>query len=171
MENETRKPASGWGTASVADATGQQHAAWRGRLGRARRGLALAVLGSAMAVGFGGCAQLMQPSSASTGASTADKPSGPRSLMTFTIPPDALGAHDQQLSGVLSKAGALAAAQKQPTIILVVALGQDFRYINQAIWNGVPARGAGNVRIENQTAGANQTYSVTIKVVDVGGGV
>lgn len=109
-----------------------------------------------------GCAQWPGPGSASTAkAGRATPPAG--DIMTFTIPPDALGAHDLQLTAVLTKAGALAAAQRQPTTILVAALAQDFRYINQALWNGVPAARASSVHLENLTVNASQPYSVTIK--------
>jgi len=84
-------------------------------------------------------------------------------IMSFTIPPDALGARDPQLTAVLAKAGALAAAQKQPTTILVTALGQDFPYLNQAIWRGVPAQHAVKLSLDNLMAGPNQPYSVSIK--------
>ena len=87
-------------------------------------------------------------------------------VMTFAIPPDALGAHDPQLTAVLTKAGALAAAQKRPATIQVAALAQDFRYLNQALWNGVPAQRAGYVRLENLTVSASQPYSVTIRTQD-----
>ncbi len=56
-----------------------------------------------------------------------------------------------------------AAAQKQPTTILVTALAQDLPYINQAIWKGVPTRHAVRLNLENLTAGALQPYSVSIK--------
>jgi hypothetical protein len=106
-----------------------------------------------------GCAQL--PSQ--TSASHSGRATPATEVMTFTIPPDALGAHDPQLTAVLTKAGALAASQRQPTTILVAALAQDFRYINQALWNGVPAPRANNVHLENLTVNASQPYSVTIK--------
>ena len=53
-----------------------------------------------------GCAQLP----ANT-APQAEKPPVSNDVISFTIPPDALGARDPQLSAVLAKAGALAAAQ------------------------------------------------------------
>ncbi|WP_197329921.1 hypothetical protein [Ralstonia syzygii] len=107
-----------------------------------------------------GCAQLPSPRQGS--APQASR--GPAvEIMTFAIPPDALGAHDPQLTAVLTKAGALAAAQRQPTTILVTALAQDFRYLNQAIWNGVPAPRASHVHLENLTVGASQPYTLTIK--------
>ncbi|MEX3687341.1 hypothetical protein AB3X91_04260 [Paraburkholderia sp. BR14263] len=109
-----------------------------------------------------GCAQLQPPTTAQTG-----KPAESNVIMKFDIPADALGAHDPQLSAVLAKAGALAAAQKQPTVIRVTALGEDFKYINQAIWRGVPARGP-KPTLENLTAGANQTYSVSIEPMHAG---
>jgi hypothetical protein len=84
-------------------------------------------------------------------------------IMSFTIPPDALGARDPQLTALLAKVGTLAAAQKQPTTILVTALGQDLPYLNQAIWRGVPAQHAVKLNLDNLTAGANQPYSVSIK--------
>ncbi len=84
-------------------------------------------------------------------------------MISFEIPADALGAHDPQLSAVLAKAGALAAAQKQPTTILVTALAQDFPYINQAIWKSVPAKHTVKLSLENLTASACQPYSVSIK--------
>ena len=105
-----------------------------------------------------GCAQVP--------AVTATQPQQPpvsNEIMSFTIPPDALGARDPQLTAVLAKAGALAAAQKQPTTILVTALGQDFSYLNQAIWRGVPAQHAVRLSLDNLTAGPNQPYSVSIK--------
>jgi hypothetical protein len=108
-----------------------------------------------------GCAQMPAPNA----AAQADKPPVQAGVMNFEIPADALGAHDPQLTAVLAKAGAFAAAQKQPTTILVTALAQDFAYINQAIWKGVPARRASNVRLslENLTASARQPYSVSIR--------
>jgi hypothetical protein len=109
-----------------------------------------------------GCAQLPTQTPAAATARTA--PAG--EVMTFTIPPDALGAHDPQLTAVLTKAGALAAAQKRPATIQVAALAQDFRYLNQALWNGVPAQRAGYVRLENLTVSASQPYSVTIRTQD-----
>ncbi|CAM2153317.1 MULTISPECIES: hypothetical protein [Paraburkholderia] len=105
-----------------------------------------------------GCAQLPQGNTAQSGNAPASA-----SVLRFDIPADALGARDPQLSAVLAKAGALAAAQKQPTVIRVTALGQDLRYINEAIWKGVPARQAQKPVLENLTAGANQTYSVAIE--------
>ncbi|CAJ0716184.1 MULTISPECIES: hypothetical protein [Ralstonia] len=108
-----------------------------------------------------GCAQMPAQTPAPV-ARTA--PTG--EVMTFAIPPDALGAHDPQLTAVLTKAGALAAAQKRSATIQVAALAQDFRYLNQALWNGVPAQRAGYVRLENLTVSASQPYSVTIRTQD-----
>ncbi|HEY4804170.1 MAG TPA: hypothetical protein VIH96_16275 [Paraburkholderia sp.] len=110
-----------------------------------------------------GCAQLQPPTTAQTG-----KPAASNAIMKFDIPADALGARDPQLSAVLAKAGALAAAQKQPTVIRVTALGQDLPYINQAIWRGVPSRQGPKPTLENLTAGANQTYSVSIEPLRAG---
>ena len=61
-----------------------------------------------------------------------------------------------------------AAAQEvqDPATIQVAALAQDFRYLNQALWNGVPAQRAGYVRLENLTVSASQPYSVTIRTQD-----
>jgi len=109
-----------------------------------------------------GCAQLQTQTPAAPTARSASA----GEVMTFTIPPDALGAHDPQLTAVLTKAGALAAAQKRPATIQVAALAQDFRYLNQALWNGVPAQRAGYVRLENLTVSASQPYSVTIRTQD-----
>ena len=108
-----------------------------------------------------GCAQMpaQPPAPVARSAPTGE-------VMTFVIPPDALGAHDPQLTAVLTKAGALAAAQKRPATIQVAALAQDFRYLNQALWNGVPAQRAGYVRLENLTVSASQPYSVTIRMQD-----
>jgi hypothetical protein len=106
-----------------------------------------------------GCAQMPAPNV----SAQADKAPVAAGVISFDIPADALGAHDAQLSAVLAKAGALAAAQKQPTTILVTALAQDFPYINQAIWKGVPARRTVRLSLENLTAGAHQTYSVSIR--------
>jgi hypothetical protein len=97
-----------------------------------------------------GCAQLP----ANT-APQADKPPVSNDVISFTIPPDALGARDPQLSAVL--------AQKQPTTILVTALGQDLPYLNQAIWRGVPSQHPAKLSLENLTAGANQPYSVSVR--------
>jgi hypothetical protein len=105
-----------------------------------------------------GCAQMP----ANT-ASQGDKPPVSTDVVNFTIPPDALGARDPQLTAVLAKAGAVAAAQKQPTTILVTALGQDLPYLNQSIWRGVPSQHPAKLSLENQTAGANQPYSVSIR--------
>lgn len=107
---------------------------------------------------FAGCAQMPPPSAAQ--ASKA-----PNEVISFEIPPDALGARDPQLTAVLAKAGALAAAQPQPTVVLVTALGQDFAYLNQAVWKGVPAQRTARVNFENRTAGLGQTYSVSIRTV------
>jgi hypothetical protein len=112
-----------------------------------------------------GCAQLQQQAS----TAQAVKTQAPGEVMHFDIPADALGARDPQLSAVLAKAGALAAAQKQPVVIRVTALGQDLPYQNQAIWKGVPAQQASKLTLENLTAGANQTYSVSIKPQQSGG--
>ncbi|WP_439892277.1 hypothetical protein ACS7SF_06865 [Ralstonia sp. 25C] len=109
-----------------------------------------------------GCAQLHTQMPATSAARTAPT----SEVMSFTIPPDALGAHDPQLTSVLTKAGALAAAQKRPATIQVAALTQDFRYLNQALWNGVPAQRANYVRLENLTVSASQPYSVTIRTQD-----
>ncbi|SDE33324.1 hypothetical protein [Paraburkholderia lycopersici] len=109
-----------------------------------------------------GCAQLPPPNTAQAG-----KPAASNEIMKFDIPADALGARDPQLSAVLAKAGALAAAQKQPTVIRVTALGQDLKYINQAIWKGVPTQGL-KPTLENLTAGANQRYSVSIEPLHAG---
>ncbi|MGF7129721.1 hypothetical protein P3T40_001192 [Paraburkholderia sp. EB58] len=105
-----------------------------------------------------GCAQVPAVT-----ATQPQKPPVSNEIMSFTIPPDALGARDPQLTAVLAKAGALAAAQKQPTTILVTALGQDFSYLNQAIWRGVPAQHAVRLSLDNLTAGPSQPYSVSIK--------
>jgi hypothetical protein len=92
-----------------------------------------------------------------------DKPALSADIIRFEIPADALGARDPQLTAILAKAGALAAAQKQPTTILVTALAQDFPYLNQAIWKGIPARHTVKLSLENLTAGARQPYSVSIR--------
>jgi len=114
----------------------------------------------AIAVAFAvtGCAPMPAASTAQT-----DKPAVSAEIIRFEIPADALGARDPQLTAMLAKAGALAAAQKQPTTILVTALAQDFPYLNQAIWKGVPARHTVRLSLENLTAGARQPYSVSIK--------
>ncbi len=106
-----------------------------------------------------GCAQM--PAQKAT--AQADKPLVPADVISFEIPADALGARDPQLAVVLAKAGVLAAAQKQPTTILVTALAQDFPFINQAIWKGVPVRHAVKLSLENLTASARQPYSVSLK--------
>ncbi len=112
-----------------------------------------------------GCAQLPAGN-----AVQAEKPAASSDIISFDIPADALGARDPQLNAVLSKAGALAAAQKQPTTIRVTALAQDLPYINQAIWKGVGAsRPLKLITLENLTAGANQPYSVSIKPTQSGG--
>jgi hypothetical protein len=111
-----------------------------------------------------GCAQLPQANTVQAG-----KPAVPNAIMRFEIPADALGARDPQLATVLAKAGALAAAQKQPAVIRVTALAQDLPYINQAIWKGVPPRQALKPALENLTAGANQPYSVSIESPQSGG--
>ncbi|WP_050452195.1 hypothetical protein [Candidatus Burkholderia verschuerenii] len=118
----------------------------------------MSLLASIAIVAVTGCAQMpAQP------AASADKPPVAASIISFEIPADVLGARDPQLAAVLAKAGALAAAQKTPTTILVTALAQDLPYINQAIWKGVPARHAVKLSLENLTAGALQPYSVSIK--------
>lgn len=131
--------------------------------GNRRRFFTLFALSGAIALS--GCAQMANVSSSAPAAS-GDAIDKAQLVYSFHLPPDALGARDPQLTSVLRKAGALAAAQKQPTVILVTALGQDFRYLNQAIWNGVPTRQAGNVRLENMTAGPTDTYSVSIRLAD-----
>jgi len=105
-----------------------------------------------------GCAQLAPKPAAQTDALAA-----PRDVFSFTIPPDALGARDPQLATVLGKAGALAAAQEQPTTIRVTAPVQDFPYLNQAIRRGVPGQRTEKVSLENLAAGPNQSWSVSIR--------
>ncbi|WP_345816543.1 hypothetical protein AAGS40_22125 [Paraburkholderia sp. PREW-6R] len=95
----------------------------------------------------------------------AHKDRAPNEVIGFELPPDALGARDPQLSAVLARAGALAAAQTQPAVVLVTALGQDFTYLNQAVWKGVPAQRAARVSFENRVAGVGQPYSVSIRTV------
>ena len=108
-----------------------------------------------------GCAPV-QP--VTTAVAPPPKPVKPANeVIDFTIPPDALGAHDPQLTAILAKAGSLAAAQKHPTTIRVIALTQDFRYLNQAIWRGVPPQRAADITLENLTAGMADPYSVSIK--------
>jgi hypothetical protein len=111
-----------------------------------------------------GCAQLHPADTAQAGKATVSN-----AILRFDIPADALGARDPQLSAVLAKAGALASAQKHPALIRVTALGQDLRYINEAIWRGVPVHQANKPVLENLTAGANQTYSVSIEPLQSGG--
>jgi hypothetical protein len=106
-----------------------------------------------------GCA----PLPAANPVAQTDKPPVATGIISFEIPADALGARDAQLSAILTKAGSLAAAQKQPTTILVTALAQDLPYINQAIWKGVPAKRTVRLSLENRTAGAREPYSVSIK--------
>jgi hypothetical protein len=112
----------------------------------------------AVAIAVTGCAPMPAASTAQT-----DKPAAPADIIRFEIPADALGARDPQLTAILAKAGALAAAQKQPTTILVTALAQDFPYLNQSIWKGVPSKHTVKLSLENLTAGARQPYSVAIK--------
>lgn len=112
----------------------------------------------AAVLAFTGCAQLPPPTAAQSSKA-------PNEVISFEIPPDALGARDPQLATVLAKAGALAAAQPQPTVVLVTALGQDFAYLNQAVWKGVPAQRTARVNFENRTAGLGQPYSVSIRTV------
>jgi type IV pilus biogenesis protein CpaD/CtpE len=115
------------------------------------------VLGLAL-LALAGCAQMP--------AQTAvHKEKAPNEVISFELPPDALGARDPQLSAVLAKAGALAAAQAQPTVVLVTALGQDFAYVNQAVWKGVPAQRAVRVSFENRAVPVGQPYSVSIRTV------
>jgi hypothetical protein len=113
---------------------------------------------AAAIVVLAGCAQIIPKP-----AATIDVPTAPRDVMNFTIPPDALGARDPQLAAVLGKAGALAAAQEQPTTIRITALVQDFPYLNQAIRRGVPGPRAEKVSLENLAAGPNQSWSVSIR--------
>ena len=119
---------------------------------------AVSLLAIAVAFAVTGCAPMPAANTAQI-----EKPAGSTEIIRFEIPADALGARDPQLGLILAKAGALAAAQKQPTTILVTALGQDFPYINQAIWKGVPPRHTVRISLENLTAGARQPYSVSIK--------
>lgn len=121
-----------------------------------KRAVSLFAIAAAFAVT--GCAPMPAANTAQI-----EKPAVSTEIIRFEIPADALGARDPQLGLILAKAGALAAAQKQPTTILVTALGQDFPYINQAIWKGVPARHTVRISLENLTAGARQPYSVSIK--------
>ncbi|WP_106858051.1 hypothetical protein [Caballeronia novacaledonica] len=122
------------------------------------KGAASLFFAIAVAIAVTGCAPMPVASTAPT-----DKPAASAEIIRFEIPADALGARDAQLTAILAKAGALAAAQKQPTTILVTALAQDFPYLNQAIWKGVPARHTVKLSLENLTAGARQPYSVSIK--------
>lgn len=114
-----------------------------------------------LAGSLAGCAQVPPQTAAVAPPPKPVKPAN--EVIDFTIPPDALGAHDPQLTAVLGKAGSLAAAQKHPTTIRIVALGQDFRYLNQAIWRGVPPQRAADITLENLTAGTGQPYGVSIK--------
>jgi hypothetical protein len=108
-----------------------------------------------------GCAQVQPAPAVAAVPAPPAKPAN--EVLDFTIPPDALGAHDPQLTAILIKAGTLAAAQKRPTTIRVVALSQDFSYLNQALWRGVSPRHTADVTLENLTAGLGQPYGVTIK--------
>jgi PBP1b-binding outer membrane lipoprotein LpoB len=116
-----------------------------------------------VALVLAGCAQVQPVTTAATAPAKPAKPAN--EVLDFTIPPDALGAHDPQLTAILSKAGSIAAAQKRPTTIRVTALSQDFKYLNAAIWRGVPAQRAADITLENQTAGMTQPYSVSIRTV------
>lgn len=118
-----------------------------------------AIVAVATALAMTACA----PMPAANPAAQTDKAPVATGTLSFEIPADALGARDPQLGAILAKAGALAAAQKQPTTILVTALAQDLPYINQAIWKGVPTRRTVRLTLDNQTAGARQPYSVSIK--------
>ncbi|WP_250512985.1 hypothetical protein [Caballeronia sp. INDeC2] len=122
------------------------------------KGAASFLFAVAVAFALSGCAPMPPLSTAQS-----DKPAASADIIRFEIPADALGARDPQLTAILAKAGALAAAQKQPTTILVTALTQDFPYLNQAIWKGVPSRHTVKLSLENLTAGARQPYSVSIK--------
>ncbi len=129
--------------------------------GRPRRlplSSALWLAGGAALLGMAGCARLPAAAPAESRATGE--------VFRFALPPDALGARDPQLTAVLGKAGTLAAAQKQPATILVSALGQDFPYLNHALWAGVPARAGTRVRLENLTVGAGQPYSVAIRIAE-----
>ncbi|SAK56018.1 hypothetical protein AWB83_01723 [Caballeronia ptereochthonis] len=119
---------------------------------------AVSLFAIAAACAVTGCAPMPAANTAQI-----DPPAVSTEILRFEIPADALGAHDPQLGAILAKAGALAAAQKQPTTILVTALAQDFPYLNQAIWKGVPARHTVKLSLENLTAGARQPYSVSIR--------
>ena len=119
---------------------------------------AVSLFAIAAAFAVTGCAPMPAASTAQI-----DKPAASPEILRFEIPADALGAHDPQLAAILAKAGALAAAQKQPTTILVTALAQDLPYLNQAIWKGVPPRHTVRLSLENMTASARQPYSVLIK--------
>jgi hypothetical protein len=119
----------------------------------------MSLLAALSVIAATGCA----PMPAQNAAAQTDTPVQTAGIISFEIPADALGARDPQLAAVLAKAGALAAAQKQPTTILVTALAQDLPFINQAIWKGVPARHSVRLTLENLTAGPLQPYGVQLK--------
>lgn len=109
-----------------------------------------------------GCAQLQGPNQDAS-ARTDHSPAAPPKLVDFVIPPDALGARDPQLTSVLTKVGALASKQLQPTTIVVSALPQDFAYLNQSVKRGIASQRAGSVRVENVAVGSCQPYSIQLK--------
>jgi hypothetical protein len=116
---------------------------------------------AAAILALAGCAQFAPKPAAQTEA-----PAAPHDVFSFTIPPDALGARDPQLASVLGKAGALAAAQDQPTTIRVTAQVQDFPYLNQAIRRGVPVQRIEKITLENLAASPSQAWSVSIRPTD-----
>lgn len=121
-----------------------------------------AVISLLIVAALSGCAQLQ--AMRSDGTPTASAISHPSiKIVDFTIPPDALGAHDPHLAAVLAKAGALASKQTQPTTIVIAALAQDFPYLNQAVKRGIAPARAAQVRLDDVTVGSCQPYSVQIK--------
>jgi hypothetical protein len=110
-----------------------------------------------------GCAQLQGPNQDASARTDIHTPAAPPKLVDFVIPPDALGARDPQLTSVLTKVGALASKQLQPTTIVVSALPQDFAYLNQSVKRGIASQRAGSVRMENVAVGSCQPYSIQLK--------
>lgn len=109
-----------------------------------------------------GCAQL-QAMRTDGAQSSASVPQVPAKIVDITIPADALGARDPQLTAVLAKVGAVASKQPRQTTIVIAALAQDFPYLNQSVKRGIVQSRAGSVLVEDITVGSCQPYSIQVK--------
>ncbi|MFM0381586.1 hypothetical protein PQQ72_31700 [Paraburkholderia strydomiana] len=91
------------------------------------------------------------------------KPTGPVTVIDFSVPGDAIAAHDAELSSVLAKAGALAGKQSKPTTIVINAQAAQVPYLTQSIRAGIPAQRVASVAFETVSVTTAQPTTVQIK--------